>query len=248
VSPDGGTPVALVTDTDNGAIVAVDDTHAYWFGPDDGTVLKVALVGGSAVTLVKNLTNDPIDLAIDGTGVYWDDGQLIRKVGLDGGAAPTLATGLDLSAVYQQPNLAVGPDGVYATTESSVLRVPLDGGAATTLATGQAAVAVTADATTVYWLNIGGAGPASVVKTASDGGAPVTLATLGKFVVPQGIAVDATNVYWIEAAGQVMKIPLAGGTPVALAVAPEEPGGIAVDSTSVYWTDTSGGNVLKTAK
>jgi hypothetical protein len=35
VSPDGGTPVALVTDTDNGAIVAVDDTHAYWFGPDD---------------------------------------------------------------------------------------------------------------------------------------------------------------------------------------------------------------------
>ena len=80
------------------------------------------------------------------------------------------------------------------------------------------------------------------------GGTPVTLATLAAQAVPEAITVDATNVYWIEALGSVKKVALAGGTPVTLAAAPNNPGGIAVDATSVYWTDSAGGTVLKTAK
>ena len=41
-----------------------------------------------------------------------------------------------------------------------------------------------------------------------------------------------------------MKLPLAGGAPVALATGLDDPNGIAVDGTSVYWTNL-GGTVMK---
>jgi hypothetical protein len=55
---------------------------------------------------------------------------------------------------------------------------------------------------------------------------------------------DATNVYWtntgsIGDTGEVMTVPIAGGTPIALAKGLKGPLGIAVDTSTVYWTDVS---------
>jgi hypothetical protein len=65
-----------------------------------------------------------------------------------------------------------------------------------------------------------------------------------------GIAVDATNVYWLNAGvlfeqnGSVMSIPLGGGTAAMFASAQETPESIAVDATNVYWTSYAYGPVM----
>lgn len=69
--------------------------------------------------------------------------------------------------------------------------------------------------------------------------------------LPRGIAVDADFVYWVNATGDGMlqKIPLAGGTPIALVTGLWEPQGVAVDGTHAYWGsvgDGQIGSVLKT--
>jgi hypothetical protein len=58
------------------------------------------------------------------------------------------------------------------------------------------------------------------------------------------IAVDTANLYWgtadsAGATGTVMKMPLAGGSPVAVASAPGLIVALAVDATSVYWSTSA---------
>jgi hypothetical protein len=68
---------------------------------------------------------------------------------------------------------------------------------------------------------------------------------------PTAIVVDATNVYWADAAtsylpsGSIWKLTLSGGSPVELASKQLDPWALAVDSTSVYWANNSdpGGSV-----
>jgi cysteine-rich repeat protein len=63
------------------------------------------------------------------------------------------------------------------------------------------------------------------------------------------LAVDSTHVYWTNSnGGEVMKVPLGGGTPVVLASGQAGPRDIAVDSTHVYWTNESPGEVMKVPK
>lgn len=55
---------------------------------------------------------------------------------------------------------------------------------------------------------------------------------------PNGIALDANFVYWIEFGGQVIrKVPKTGGTPITLFATPYNPSGLAVDDVNVYFGD-----------
>jgi hypothetical protein len=65
---------------------------------------------------------------------------------------------------------------------------------------------------------------------------------------PQGIAVDATNVYWTDNVNMtVTKMPSAGGTATILATGQGSPYDIALDATNVYWLNSGSGSVVKLA-
>jgi hypothetical protein len=56
---------------------------------------------------------------------------------------------------------------------------------------------------------------------------------------PRDIAVDDTSVYWFDHAnytGQIIQVPLTGGTPTTLATTDGEPARMAVSSAGVFWT------------
>jgi hypothetical protein len=84
------------------------------------------------------------------------------------------------------------------------------------------------------------------------GEAVVTLATDTSATSVRAMAMDATDLYWVDSADAVWKVPLAGGPAVVLA---NGPGGddilsrtsVAVDSTSVYWADNVGLQLMKVA-
>jgi hypothetical protein len=74
-----------------------------------------------------------------------------------------------------------------------------------------------------------------------DGRCLVTLAELTSSV--SGLAVDKTNIYWTDFAGNVQKLALGGestgATPVTLASGQDGPGAIVVDATNVYWVNNA---------
>lgn len=119
------------------------------------------------------------------------------------------------------------------------------GGEVTTIATStvQTPYRLAVDATNIYWTASGDAtGDGVIMKVSQQGGSPTTLAS--GLTNPSGIAVDATAVYWTEWTenGSLMKVPLSGGAPVALATCTggNLPHLVAVDGQSVYWSASDG--------
>jgi hypothetical protein len=137
------------------------------------------------------------------------------------------ACGTPCSAVA--PSTAQCTDGRCVTTLASGISGPYD---------------VRVDATDVYFDGFYNS-PGFVAKVPIGGGAVTTLVQ-GMGQQPMGLAIDATNLYWVDdGAGTVMANPLAGGPAVTLASGQTTPSRIAVDRTNVYWTNDVPGTVMK---
>lgn len=160
--------------------------------------------------------------------------------------APSSASCIDgrcvvtLAANASQPwQLVVDSTHVYWIDRGLgiVEKVPLGGGASTTLASGTNGYSLAMGGDSLYWND-----PTSgVMKGSKNGGAAVQLA-VPNMEYGEGIAVDATSVYWTDSysPGAVKKVSRDGGVVSTLASNLSQPEGIAVDSTSLYWTTFDG--------
>ena len=104
--------------------------------------------------------------------------------------------------------------------------------------------------TDLYWtvsLDAGGC----LVKFPLSGGPP---GVIDEDLDVNALAVDADSVYWLDQSSsptpgpnttQILKAPLAGGTPITLATSVGQVWSLVVDDTSVYFADSRGGNVVK---
>jgi hypothetical protein len=156
-----------------------------------------------------------------------DCGEGGCTLGVCGPPPVTLATSVsDFSSA-----IAVDATRVFfASNGQELLSVPLAGGAIKTLATGTPFVAITLDATSVYWAGT------SISKIPKDGGNATTLVSTPNYPLG-GIVTDGATVFYGDStAKQIFSVPVGGGAPTALAPFQSHTP-IRVDATSLYYLD-----------
>jgi hypothetical protein len=196
--PLAGGPLSVVATGFTNDPITIGPLGVYGSGP--GRILAAPLTGGAARPVVPDGTLDPSSfetygIAVDAHSVYWTmfgDPMSVMQAPLGGGPAKTLT-----SAAGPGEGLAVDADAIYFATGRGIMKVPLTGGTTTVLSSWPAA-GIAIDTAYVYFTNFDAA-EGAVRKVAKSGGATITLAT-GQ-LLPWGIAVDATSVYWTDAGG-----------------------------------------------
>jgi hypothetical protein len=243
-----------------GSNFASDGANVYWVtnsGNRSGaTVMSVSIAGGPPVTRATSTNSlNPQNVATSGAAIYWLDqgeptisgppvGALYELVD-DAGTPAALASDIDPPQA-----IAVTASDVYLVTQAqtaawscTVLKVPLSGGAPTPLFNGPYACGyqVAVQGGYVYWTGgLNGFGD-DILQTPiepADGGSATVVESPG---LVNGLAADATSLYWADSANQViMKAGLDGGAAVALATGDTNLGNIVLDGERLYWADSSG--------
>jgi hypothetical protein len=221
----------------------------------------------------------PVSLALDANNVYvWSVGTFnlgsevnnhdgtVVQVPLDGGAAITLGTGLEV--IYDAAYLnAVAVDSKYVYwvegavgSDGQIMRAPIGGGSpAMPIYTGrQIPQAVASDGMNVYWAEWGTFSDAGLSNNngalfqgpIAGGATPHQLAS-GQ-PAPSAIAIDpiSGNVFWVNLGvlagdnfpalntGSVWKVPIGGSSATATPVATGQavPVSVVVSGGTVYWS------------
>ncbi len=217
----GGTPTVSASFPVNGSVpgfriaVTTDDHFAYWSHLQRAGMFRTWLDFKGLTSIYPDFGAGPIVAAsVDATRMYVAHNENVLAVALDGADAPS-----QIAAA----TILVG---------STAVKLPI-----AYLASDEEAV--------FYWA--GGSGSVAgvpfsmgnVVRVQKGGLASVILAATGASVT--GFAVDATNVYWLDAAsgGSVQTVAKRGGGSVVLQTNQPSSTSLAVDSTKIYWSTAS---------
>ena len=252
--------------------LATDGTTAF-VATGDARVLGIPVAGGAAKT-IATLASAAVALVSSGDYVYFaTKAGALGRVAKKGGELEPLATITGAIRGLQADDAAVYvATGAAEETPAGIVRVPIDGSALTVLTSGAEPCAMIRDARRLFWTSVTPQGAGStqkpmkgeVLRLSLDGGEVKTVAS-GAFAAC-AIAADTESLYFattipdalgVRSGGTsssaaslgLMRAPIAGGEPVAIAQASHalaQPGAIAVDGSHVYWlTETA---VLRTRK
>jgi hypothetical protein len=203
---DGGAPTVLVASAIALLQFVVAGGNIYYF---NGSTLTVITTAGAAVRTLTPSSTNAVNATADAANLYWTNNvQQVLMMPFSGTTATVLTTlvapgdflgnsqpiSVDATGVYVPANPGAGVD--------AVLSIPLAGGTATTVATFASAFngvpGIVSDGKNVYWANNFGF---AVMRAPVTGGAAVTISC--DVEKPQGIAQDATHVYWTTEGGSV---------------------------------------------
>jgi hypothetical protein len=216
VAKSGGAVTTLASSLTSPYAIAVDSSNVYFIENGNSTLSKVAKAGGAVSALVTGSINSDV-LAVDGSGLYYfAPSQVIYKASLAGGSGTMLENIIDAGS-----SIVIDSTSVY-WGYTALHRVAVGGGTVTTYAAPIGRVgAMAADASSLYYVNLGGSAAQIASVPLQDGTVTVLVPSSGAQV---GLAVDSTSVYWTEgASASVKKVPKGGGTVTTLATSPNVP-------------------------
>jgi hypothetical protein len=236
-----GTPQTLTGYEANSARVLVDQGTVYFIDiVVGGSVLAVSTSGGSVTALATAPSLiQPMSLSKVGSTLFFLLGPSsassgIYSVSASGGtsafvgsaAGSTLAA--DATSVYFFLPTKFGW-GLHA--------MPNTGGTPAYLADSYYDGSIAVDDTTVYFSGWGPEEP-GFVRSVSKQGGPMTVLSTPEHM-PTYIALDATDVYWVDDKQSVLRVKKTGGTPETL-VSGIAVAGIGLDATSLYYSTYTG--------
>lgn len=238
VSKSGGSVTTLCTGCAAHELT-VDASNVFYASPSTSDVAKVSTSGGFPLFLATSPAAPAIEsnVIVDASNVYWVGGTTIYRCAIGGSAVTTVYAGsasqiaADTNNIYQVAGgqlrkIAKSTLAVTNVVAASGTDLRVEGGVAT-------------------WRDT------NVIKRISTSGGTVTTfnsAVSGNFV--NDMAVDATNVYFIQKPSGgvgnalVRKIPIStpSATPTTLytIATTKSPGDLQADGSFIYWSDTDG--------
>lgn len=231
--------------------LAVDGSYLYWIN-NSGQIVRLPRDAWSAATptviAAKEFVTTSGEIAVDATYVYWTENRTSPNLGKvfrapKSGGSRTL---------MQQYNAGLGnlqADGTGAVfyissvffNDTLIRTRPVSGSVFTSTAASALVQQYTLDASKVYWADaLSGVKIKSAVV--SNTVSATTMYTLDSTGSPEvrSMAVDAANLYWHEFRapnGPVRRLPLAGGSPVALTVPLNEAHDLRSSGVFLFWYD-----------
>jgi hypothetical protein len=226
-------PTTPVTGASSAPAVATQGAGAY-------AAVMVSTISGelhpldvSGNPLVVTVANRPLLGVAMWSGVlyYTTQGSPVWMTSPEGGQA----TNVDASGLPATGPIAAGATGVYWSTATQMMRADDGGGSPTQLTKLSVAVsAITSDAFSIYWTDVGG-GVYQLPSSNPSGVAPVSLNMGGSSATAYGIAVDSTGTVYFAQGAEVLRATFPfSGHPSPVVTGLVNPRGVAFDGQFLY--------------